>query len=120
MVSVRVVPCSSVANIEKICDFLLELSVRDNIKPDDREEMRILFHKLSEQKERLKICQKEKNLHPLPQTIKTIKKINNRIEKFTPRNKSLKDFIPLIELLISDIKSLLAPVKIINTRRKIT
>jgi hypothetical protein len=77
-------------------------------------------HKLSEQKELLKIFETEKNLQPLPKTIKTIKKINNQIEKFTPRKKSLKDFIPLIELLISDIKSLLEPLKIINTRRKIT
>jgi hypothetical protein len=120
MMCIGICPFVSAANIKKICDFLKELSVRDNIKPDDREEMRILFHKLSEQKESLKICRKDKNLQPLPQTIKTIKKINDQIEKFTPWKKSLKDFIPLIELLISDIKSLLAPLKIINTRRKIT
>jgi len=97
------------ANIKKICDFLKELSVRDNIKPDDREEMRILYHQLSEQKERLKIWRKDKNLQPLPRTIKTIKKINDRIEKFTPWKKSLEDFIPLIWLLISDLKNLLEP-----------
>jgi hypothetical protein len=109
MVCISICPFVSAAKIEKICEFLLELSVRDIIKPDDREEMRILFHKLSEQKERLRICRKDKNLQPLPQTIKTIKKINNQIEKFTPRKKSLKDFIPLIELLISDFNNLLEP-----------
>ena len=103
---IGICPFVSVANIEKICDFLLELSIRDNIKPDDRKEMRILYHKLSEQKESLKICQKGKNLHPLPQTIETIQKINNQIEKFTPWKKSLKNFKPLIELLIIDFKSL--------------
>ncbi len=114
MVSVRVGPGSFVAKIEKIGDFLLELSVRDIIKADDRKQLRILYHKLSEPKEFLKIFQKDKNLQPLPQTLKTVQKINNRIEKFTTREKSLKDFIPSIELLINDLMSLLLPFTKVN------
>lgn len=114
MVSVSVGPGSFVAKIEKIGDFLLELSVRDIIKPDDRKQLRILFHKLSEPKEFLKIFQKEKNLEPLPKTLKTIKKINNQIERFTSRKKSLEDFIPSIELLIDDLMSLLLPFTKVN------
>jgi hypothetical protein len=46
--------------------------------------------------------------------VSTIKKIINQIEKFSPRKKSLADFIPLIELLISDLMRLLEAFKKVN------